>query len=103
LSNVVAGVQRTAFDRVNRDEPGGRRVVRPRSHLDQTAVDRYGHLFDQSYAEASDAIEQAFELPSAEEAFAAASGPPALSVQAVPSPAASAQAAAVVPLEQQAP
>jgi integrase len=63
-------------------------------------MDRYGHLFDQSYADASDAIEQAFELPSGEEAVAAASGPPASTVQAVPSPAASTQAAAVVPLEQ---
>jgi integrase len=63
-------------------------------------MDRYGHLFDQSYADASEAIEQAFELPSAEEAVAAASGPPASTAPAVPSPAASAQPAAVIPLEQ---
>jgi hypothetical protein len=61
-------------------------------------MDRYGHLFDQSYADASDAIERAFELPSAEEAVAAASGPPASTAAAVPSPAASAQPATVVPL-----
>jgi integrase len=44
-------------------------------------MDRYGHLFDQSYADASDAVERAFELPDAEEAVAAASGPPASTVR----------------------
>ena len=61
-------------------------------------MDRYGHLFDQSYADASEAIERAFELPSAEEA-AAASVPPPSTVPAVPSRAASAQPAAVIPLD----
>jgi hypothetical protein len=63
-------------------------------------MDRYGHLFDQSYADASEAIERAFELPSADEAVAAASIPPPSTVPLVPSGAASAQAAAVIPLEQ---
>ncbi|HEY6151054.1 MAG TPA: tyrosine-type recombinase/integrase [Gaiellaceae bacterium] len=62
-------------------------------------MDRYGHLFDQSYADASDAIEQAFELPSVEDAVAAASGPPASTVPAVPAPAAAAQPAAIIRLE----
>ena len=47
------------------------------------AMDRYGHLFD-SVADdhlRSDAIERAFELPSAAEAVAAASGPPPLTVR----------------------
>ncbi|MGB2874799.1 MAG: tyrosine-type recombinase/integrase [Gaiellaceae bacterium] len=62
-------------------------------------MDRYGHLFDQSYADASDAIERAFELPDAEEAVAAASGPPASTAAGVPPRAASAQPAPVIPLE----
>ncbi len=54
-------------------------------------MDRYGHLFDQSYADASDAIERAFALPRASDAVGAASGPPASTVQAVPVLAASKQ------------
>jgi hypothetical protein len=64
-------------------------------------MDRYGHLFD-SVADdhlRSDAIERAFELPSAAEAVAAASGPPPLTAPMVPPPAASAQPAAVISLE----
>ena len=64
-------------------------------------MDRSLHLFDHSYADAADAIERAFELLEAEEAVAAASGPPASSVQAVPQGAASAQPAPLIPLEQQ--
>jgi integrase len=55
-------------------------------------MDRYGHLFDQSYADASDAIEQAFEPSDASVLPASASA-------ATPSPAASTQPGILVPLE----
>jgi hypothetical protein len=63
-------------------------------------MDRYGHLFDQSYADAADAVEQGFELPGAHEAVMAASGPPTSATPVVPALAASAPAASVIPLGQ---
>jgi integrase-like protein len=56
-------------------------------------MDRYGHLFDQSYSDASDRLEAAFY------GAPAASVLPAPASAQVPSPAASAQGGAVVPLE----
>jgi integrase len=62
-------------------------------------MDRYGHLFDDSETSTSDAIEHAFELPDAEEAETAASGPPASASAGRQAPAVSTQPAPVIRLE----